>query len=555
MKKLSFFVFLFSLCATIAAQSYVTAPMSVRIEKEIKPAILQMVKGSIAFVDSNGNNAIDANETCKIRFAVENVGTGDGSNCVAKIQAVGSTTGVSVSNKTLPLIKVGHTITVELPINASMNTVSGKINFKVFVEEPMGFNTEEMELMVDTRHFVSPLLRVVDHTVTGTSGGVLEKNKSFDLQVLLQNVEQGQAENVDVTISLPENVYMLDGNASEQFARMTAGETRSFVYKLIVPQKYDDTNIPIQIKVKERYGKYAENRTINLQLNQALAANKIEIESKPQEVKDIEIETLTSDVDKNIPVTNVPNSNSFVVIIANENYQLVDSVPYALNDGNIFQEYCNKTLGIPTKNIRYVPNATLNQIKAQINWLQNVTKAYSNANIIFYYAGHGIPDESSRSSYLLPIDGTGTDVTTGYKLDNLYESLGAIPAKSVTVFMDACFSGSKREKGMLASARGVALVAKSGVPTGNMIVFSAAQGDETAYPNHEEKHGMFTFFLLKKLQETKGDVTLQELGNYIREKVSQESIVLNDKSQTPCVTASSSLDASWKTWKLNNANK
>lgn len=66
---------------------------------------------------------------------------------------------------------------------------------------------------------------------------------------------------------------------------------------------------------------------------------------------------------------------------------------------------------------------------------------------------------------------------------------------------------------------------------------------------------MFTYFLLKKLQETKGNVTLQELGNYIREKVSQESIVLNDKSQTPCVTASSSLDASWKTWKLNNANK
>ena len=550
MKKIALFVLVSLLCNGIAAQSYVTAPMSVHIEKEIKPAILQMVEGSIVFVDPNGNNAIDANEACKIRFAVENVGTGDGSNCVAKILAVGSTTGVSVSNKTLPLIKVGSTMTVELPINASMSTVDGKINFKVYVEEPMGFNTEEVELAVDTRHFVSPLLRVVDHTVTGASGGVLAKNKAFDLQVLLQNVEQGQAENVDITIGLPENVYMLDGNASEQFASMTAGETKSLVYKLIVPQKYEDTNIPIQIKVKERHGKYAENRTINLQLNQALAANKIEIESKAQEVKDIQIASLTSEVDKNIPVTNTQNTNTFAVIIANENYTSVAPVPFALNDGNIFQEYCKKTLGIPAKNIRYVPNATLNQIKAQVNWLQDVTKAYANANIIFYYAGHGIPDESSRSSYLLPIDGTGTDVTTGYKLDNLYASLGAIPAKSVTVFMDACFSGSKRENGMLASARGVALVAKSGVPRGNMVVFSAAQGDETAYPNHEEKHGMFTYFLLKKLQETKGDVTLQELGSYITEKVRQESIVLNDKSQTPCVTASSSLDASWKTWKL-----
>ena len=550
MKKIALFVLVSLLCNGIAAQSYVTAPMSIHIEKEIKPAILQMVEGSIVFVDPNGNNAIDANEACKIRFVVENVGTGDGSNCVAKILAVGSTTGVSVSNKTLPLIKVGSTMTVELPINASMSTVDGKINFKVYVEEPMGFNTEEVELAVDTRHFVSPLLRVVDHTVTGASGGVLAKNKAFDLQVLLQNVEQGQAENVDITIGLPENVYMLDGNASEQFASMTAGETKSLVYKLIVPQKYEDTNIPIQIKVKERHGKYAETRTINLQLNQALAANKIEIESKAQEVKDIQIASLTSEVDKNIPMATIKNTNTFAVIIANENYQSVASVPFALNDGNIFHEYCIKTLGVPEKQIRYVPDATLNQIKAQINWLQDITKAFANANIIFYYAGHGIPDESSRTAYLLPIDGTGTDVTTGYKLDDLYATLGTIPAKNVTVFMDACFSGSKRENGMLASARGVALVAKSGVPRGNMVVFSAAQGDETAYPNHEEKHGMFTYFLLKKLQETKGDVTLQELGSYITEKVSQESIVLNDKSQTPCVTASSSLDASWKTWKL-----
>lgn len=103
---------------------------------------------------------------------------------------------------------------------------------------------------------------------------------------------------------------------------------------------------------------------------------------------------------------------------------------------------------------------------------------------------------------------------------------------------------------MLASARGVAIKAKSGMPQGNMVVFSAAQGDETAYPNNEEKHGMFTYFLLKKLQETKGDVTLYELGEYIKTNVSQQSILLNGKSQTPCVTPSASLDTSWREWKL-----
>jgi hypothetical protein len=407
-----------------------------------------------------------------------------------------------------------------------------------------------MELAVDTRKFVSPLLRVVDHTVTGASGGVLAKKVPFDLQVLMQNVERGIAENVDVVITLPAGVYILGGNASERFNTIKAGETKSLVYSLIVNQNYASNEIPVQITLKERYGKYAENRTFSLQLNQTLAANKVVIESNVEEQADIQIASLTSDVDKNIPVTGAQNNNTFAVIIANENYMSVASVPFAINDGNIFREYCEKTLGIPAKNIRYESDATGNQIKQQVGWLQNVTKAYPNANIIFYYAGHGIPDESSRTAYLLPVDGSGTDVSTGYKLDDLYATLGNIPAKNVTVFMDACFSGSKREHGMLASARGIAIKSKSGVPQGNMVVFSAAQGDETAYPNNEEKHGMFTYFLLKKLQESKGDVTLFDLGQYIIQRVSQESIVLNNKSQTPCVTPSASLDASWREWKL-----
>ena len=550
MKKLSLILAMETMTVCMFAQSNVTAPMSVRIEKEIKPAILQFVEGSVAFVDPNGNNAIDANEACKIRFEVKNVGRGDGSNCVAKIIAEGTTSGVSVSSKALPLIRVDSIMDIELPITASMNTVDGKVNFKLSVDEPMGFGTETIELAVDTRKFVSPLLRVVDYTVTGMTGGVLAKKVPFDLQVLMQNVEQGMADSVDVMIKLPTGVFMIAGNASERFSIIKAGETKSLVYSLIVNQNYASNEIPIQITLKELYGKYAENRTINLQLNQALASNKIVIESTTQAKTDIQIASLTSDVDKNIPMTGVQNNNTFAVIIANENYNAVASVPFAINDGNIFREYCIKTLGIPEKNIRYDTNATGNEIKQRVNWLVSVTKAYANANVIFYYSGHGIPDESSRSAYLLPVDGSGTDVSTGYKLDDLYKTLGSIPAKSVTVFMDACFSGSKREEGMLVAARGVAIKARSGMPQGNMVVFSAAQSDETAYPNYEEKHGMFTYFLLKKLQETKGNVTLYELGQYISEKVSKESIVLNNKSQTPCVTPSATLDSSWREWML-----
>lgn len=258
------------------------------------------------------------------------------------------------------------------------------------------------------------------------------------------------------------------------------------------------------------------------------------------------------DVDIDIPIANNVSNYTFAVIISNEKYQMEKPVQYAENDGKIFTEYCKKALGLPEKNVHFITNATLNNIKHEIKWLQDVIAVYNgDAKVIFYYAGHGIPDEQNKSAYLLPIDGYGSDVTTGYALEDLYKALGCLPSKAVTVFLDACFSGAKRDGDMLASARGVAIKVKQNNPTGNIVVFTAAQGDETAYPYKEEGHGLFTYYLLKKLQETKGDVTLGELGDYIKTQVERQSIVTNGKLQSPAILSASSIGNSWKEWKLN----
>ena len=258
------------------------------------------------------------------------------------------------------------------------------------------------------------------------------------------------------------------------------------------------------------------------------------------------------DVDINIPIANNMSNLTFAVILSNEKYQMEKPVQYAENAGKIFTEYCKKALGLPEKNVHFITNATLNNIKHEIKWLQDVIAVYNgDAKVIFYYAGHGIPDEQNKSAYLLPIDGYGSDVTTGYALEDLYKALGCLPSKAVTVFLDACFSGAKRDGDMLASARGVAIKVKQNYPTGNMVVFTAAQGDETAYPYKEEGHGLFTYYLLKKLQETKGDVTLGELGDYIKTQVERQSIVTNGKLQSPAILSASSIGNSWKEWKLN----
>ena len=259
-----------------------------------------------------------------------------------------------------------------------------------------------------------------------------------------------------------------------------------------------------------------------------------------------------SDVDVNIPETDRNENNTFAVIIANENYDTESHVDYALNDGNTFKQYCIKTLGIPESNISFVQDATLNNIRAQVDMLTNIGNAYGGeVKFIFYYAGHGIPDESSRDAYLLPVDGYGNNVATGYKLSELYSQLSDIPSISTTVFMDACFSGADRNDRMLASARGVAIRVNSEVPDGKLVVFSAAQGNQTAMGYDEKGHGMFTYFLLKKLQDTEGNVTLGELGEYITDSVKKlSSTPKYNKPQIPTVTVGLGLNSDWRDKKL-----
>lgn len=260
------------------------------------------------------------------------------------------------------------------------------------------------------------------------------------------------------------------------------------------------------------------------------------------------------DVDINIPQTNIRNTNTFVLIIANENYdesEQISHVEYALNDGKIFRQYCERTLGIPAANILESYDATYGKFKKQFNLLRERVQGHPDANVILYYSGHGVPDEANHTSYILPVDGSASDLSTCFKLDAIYNQLGELPISRIVVFIDACFSGTNRGSGLIASnARGVALKAVPGKPKGNMVVFSAAQGNETAWPYSDKEHGMFTYFLLKKLQQSNGEVSLQDLGDYITTNVQEQSLISNNKKQTPNVEPATAVTDSWQNWKL-----
>lgn len=258
---------------------------------------------------------------------------------------------------------------------------------------------------------------------------------------------------------------------------------------------------------------------------------------------------IDDNLDKQIPTVNTKNDKTFAVIIGNENYLQVGKVQYAKNDARTFAAYCQKTLGLPEKNIRTYSDATYGMMLAALKDVKEIADAYNgDIDVIFYYAGHGIPD-GKGNAYLLPVDADGTQPEVCLPTGRLYSELNKLNVRKLVVFMDACFSGAQRGDGMLVAARGVAIKAVSEAPEGNSVVFSAANGEETAFPYKEKGHGMFTYFLLKKLQETKGDVTLGELAEYVKTQVGAQSIVVNRKKQTPTVVPSATAN-DWKSMKL-----
>ncbi len=278
------------------------------------------------------------------------------------------------------------------------------------------------------------------------------------------------------------------------------------------------------------------------------------------EAKDYIFEKL-SDVDVDIPTNNLEYPFRFALIIGNEDYssKQVDldkeiNVDFARNDASAFKEYAIKILGIPESNITFLLDATTGQMNQAITKMNLLIKnAKGKAEVFVYYAGHGLPDEVTREPYLIPVDISGKNAKEGIKLENLYTKLTEYPSKRVIVLLDACFSGGARNKELVA-ARGVKVRSTKTVLQGNIATLAAASGEQTALPFKDKHHGFFTYYLLKKLKETKGKITFRELATYMDEIIPLKSVLLNNKEQIPDLRIGINATNDIENWVLTQEN-
>lgn len=281
-------------------------------------------------------------------------------------------------------------------------------------------------------------------------------------------------------------------------------------------------------------------------------------------------------IDYNIPkIDEGQNTKTYVLIIANERYpRPMPDVPYAYNDGEMMQQYCIRTLGIPGRQVKIVEDATMQDIKKEgVAWLKNIAASQKgDCQFIIYYAGHGLTDYD-HNPYLVPKDLDFKGIKSMRKkktidvesrmsrrdtkrllgqclrVDTLCAWFNRVPVKSITMIVDATFDGNQRDGEPLVNIKQGDKRSKGLRLRNDVVLISAAAFDKTAYVFDEQHHGFLTYYLLKELKSRKGNVSLSELYKAVDKEVQRESS-LQGHLQEPTITVGGKLKENWGSIRL-----
>jgi len=230
-------------------------------------------------------------------------------------------------------------------------------------------------------------------------------------------------------------------------------------------------------------------------------------------------------VEVNIPKARVKKSNAIAVVIGNSDYRKAKGVDFAVNDAKTIRKYLIKSLGFKSGNIFYVENATKSDFELYFGIkdnhkgkLFNSVKA-GKSDIFIFYSGHGAPGLKDKKGYFIPVEADPQYIElSGYSLDVFYENIAKIPAKSLTIVLDTCFSGAN----VFENISPLVINVKNPVKNlSNGVVLSSSSGSQVSSWYNEKKHGMFTYFFLKAIHNKNGDsdkdgkLTYDEIYKYI----------------------------------------
>ena len=243
------------------------------------------------------------------------------------------------------------------------------------------------------------------------------------------------------------------------------------------------------------------------------------------------------------------NPDAVAVIVGNRTYQHRDvpEVSYAHNDIEAIRQYVIKARGFKRRNVFILKDATKAKLEAYFGSVNFSRGRLFNAvregksDVFVYFSGHGVPGED-KTGYLFPTDGDPTQAElTGYSIQTLVENLAKVPARSMIIALDTCFSGVSQAGALVQAASPVYLKAKIPSAGPNSIILTAAAGSQIASWDTGAQLGLFTRHLLEGLLgnadtrggDSDGKVQLGELQSYVQSEVTYQARRRYSRDQTP----------------------
>ena len=298
----------------------------------------------------------------------------------------------------------------------------------------------------------------------------------------------------------------------------------------------DGNSIPVKngkfsIKRYSPVSEEVEITAIDQWGNKSKKTVKVKIEIKDTDV--VALEVLN-------PANIKPQSsnNRVALIIGIENYETTVAAVFAKNDAKWFYEYARQAFGVKQSNIKLLVDKDATIVKtntAIYKWLKS--KIVKNqTELIIFFAGHGLATSDGQELYLLQQDSDADLLKkTALSRNEFFADIDQFKPKSVTMFIDACYSGFSRDPekqvALLDSARPVRIVGEEHAAPRNFTIFSASGLDQISSGLKEAKHGIFSYYLMKGL-EGKADknkdrkITNGELQDYLVKNVSQKALEL-----------------------------
>ena len=270
--------------------------------------------------------------------------------------------------------------------------------------------------------------------------------------------------------------------------------------------------------------------------------------------KEVASDEFLSDIDREIPYLPLAGKERFALIIGNEGYanekthlSFNFNIPYARHDALSFKKYAMNILGVKESNIVLLLDATKKEMTEGIlNFTDRIKKVRDGAELVFYYAGHGLADTSTKAPYMMPVDIAPDNLTEGISLDFFYKNIWESRSTKSLIVIDASFNNGGRNMG-LRGPSAKKINPRKEVISGNTVVFNAVSENYTANAYPEMKHGLYTYYFLKALKDSKGNINFRTLDNVLKTSVSEKALTLQ-KPQMPMALISIAVSDIWQNW-------